>query len=154
MSSPLHHQVDAVLERFATHVGLAVCALDEEGGAQLALDDVFVSLLLDEPVGILWLLSSIGRPAPAAEIYAALLDANLFGAGTDGATLAREPGSHCIVLQQGLPVAGLDLDLFETALRRLTDAAERLRAMLEGAGSPPGLTEDGGGQVSEHAIRG
>ena len=154
MNSPLHHQVNAVLERFAAHVGLSVCTLDEEGGAQLALDDVLVSLLVDDSAGTLLLLSSIGQPEPTVQTYASLLDANLFWSGTGGATLAREASSGSIVLQHALPVAGLDLDPFETALQGFVDTVEWLRAVLEADGAPIEPAETNGRALTpQHVIR-
>jgi hypothetical protein len=149
MTSPLYHQVNAVLGQFGAHVGLPGCALDDEGAAQLALDEVFVTLLLDEPAGSLLLLSPVGRPQPSSEIYGWLLDANLFWSGTAGATLARDAASGSVVLQRSLPGAGLDLEQFETALQTLVDAAERLRGRLAEHDMPGGEREDAAAALSQ-----
>jgi hypothetical protein len=154
MSSPLHNQVNAVLEQFGAHVGLDVCELDEDGGAQFALDDVFVSLLLDEKTGSLLLLSSIGRPEASAEVYGRLLDANLFWSGASGSTLARESASRSIVLQRSLLVAGLDLEQFESTLRGFVDTAERLRDTLADNEKPEDARPTAGIQVPEYILRG
>jgi Tir chaperone protein (CesT) family len=154
MSSPLHHQVNSVLEQFGVHVGLDICMLDEEGGAQLALDDVYVSLLLDDSAESLLFLSSIGRPEASAEIYGRLLDANLFWAGAGGSTLAREAASRSIVLQRSLPVAGLDLERFEAALQGFVESAERLRDTLVAGNGSAEAQADGGPPTPNYLIRG
>ncbi len=130
MNSMQRHQVNAILEQFGAQVGLEECALDEHGTAQLAFDDVFVSLLLDEERGALLLLATVGRPQASAELYGWLLDANLFWLGARGATLARDPAGRSIVLQRSLPVAGLDLKQLETEFESLVGAAEELRRRL------------------------
>ncbi len=130
MNSTLTNQVNGILEQFAAQVGVASCALDEEGGLEFALDDTLVSLLLDEEKGQLLMLSSLGRPAPTAEIYGRLLDANFFWSDSAGATLARDSASRAIILQRSLVVEGLDYPVFEQALQRFVDAAERLRGTL------------------------
>lgn len=48
MSTTLHNQVNGILEQFGAQVGLPSCEPDEDGGLQFALDDVLISLLLDE----------------------------------------------------------------------------------------------------------
>jgi Tir chaperone protein (CesT) family len=154
MGSPLHHQVNSVLEQFGTHIGLDACMLDEEGGAQLALDDVYVSLLLDDTAESLVFLSSIGRPEASAEIYGRLLDANLFWSGAGGSTLAREAASRSIVLQRSLPVAGLDLERFEAALQGFVDSAERLRDTLVAGDASADAQADGGPPPPNYLIRG
>jgi Tir chaperone protein (CesT) family len=155
MSSPLHRQVNTVLEQFGAHVGLDVCMLDEEGGAQLALDDTYVSLLLDPTAESLVFLSSIGRPEASAEIYGRLLDANLFWSGALGSTsLAREAASRSIVLQRSVPVAGLDLERFEAALEGFVDSAERLRDTLVAGEGSVDAKADGGPPPPNYLIRG
>lgn len=114
MSSILRNQVDDVLGKFAAQAGPEDLRLDEEGSAQFALDETFVSLDLDEAAGQV-MLSPVGQPAAAAEIYGRLLDSNLFWSGADGATLARDSTSGTIVLLRQLPVEGLDLQGFEVA---------------------------------------
>jgi hypothetical protein len=130
MESTWRQQVNALLERFGARVGLEKCALNEQGSALLAFDDVFVSLLLNESGGALLLLASVGGPAASAEIYGLLLDANLLWSGTRGATLARDPAGHTIILQRSLQVAGLEPEHLEVALESFVCAAEKLCQLL------------------------
>ncbi len=155
MNSTQQNQVNAILEQFGAQVGLEECALDEHGTAQLAFDDVFVNLLLDEERGALLLLATVGRPQASAEIYGWLLDANLFWLGARGATLARDPAGRSIVLQRSLPVAGLDLKQFEAELESQVGTAEELRRRLAQyeAGTADGGGEPGALQLMQHLLR-
>jgi hypothetical protein len=156
MRSMQWDQVNAVLEQFAARVGLEECTLDERGSAQLAFDDVFVSLLLDEERGALLLLTNVGRPQASAEIYGWLLDANLFWSGGRGATLARDPAARSIILQRPLPVAGLEPEHLEAALENFVGAAEELRrrlAQAEGSQVPDRGEERLALQLMQHLLR-
>lgn len=156
MSSTLHNQVDAILERFGAEVGLDDCRLDDESCARFGLDGVLVDLMLDEAAASLLLMTTIGRPRETVEAYARLLDANLFFAETAGAALAREAGSNIIVLQRQLAVEGLDLARFESALKALVDVAERLRAELGEAEADRTEEDDPlamAREVPEHFVR-
>ncbi len=135
MSSTQRQQVNVVLRHFGKRVGLEKCELDERGAAQLAFDDEFVSLLLDEARGTLLLLASVGRPKADAELYGYLLDANLFWSDARGSTIARDPAGHSIVLQHQLPIAGLEPEHLEGALEKFVSAAEQLRRRLADAGA-------------------
>ncbi|CCB66698.1 type III secretion system chaperone [Hyphomicrobium sp. MC1] len=130
MNSTFIDQVNSVLKQFGEQVDLAPCALDEDGGFEFALNNTLISLLLDESRGVLLLLSSLGVPAPSADAYGQLLDANFFWAGSDGAVLARDSASKAILLQRPLPIANLDLPAFDQALQRFAAVAERVRDML------------------------
>lgn len=124
-------RIDRLLAEFGERLELEGLALDEEGVAQLALDDVLVTLEHDEAGGRLVMTAPLGEPrGDRAEAYGRLLDANLFWSGTDGATLARERASGMVVMMRALPVAGLDPDGFEGALRGFVDAAERIASDL------------------------
>ncbi len=154
--SSTQQQVNAILERFAAQAGLEECALDEHGTVQLAFDDVFVSLLLDEGRSALLLLATVDCPQASAEIYGWLLDANLFWSGAHGATLARDAVSRSIVLQRSLPVAGLELGPFEAALGSFVGAAEELRQRLaqgEAGASPAPHDGQGEQQLMQHTFR-
>ena len=137
MGSAHHSRANEVLRGFGAVVGLDDCGLDEAGVAQFALDDVFVSMDLDEEDGRLRLLSPIGRPGAGS--LGPMLDANL---SRGGAVVARDAASGVVVLTLGLPVEGLDVQGFEAALGAFVAKVERLRAVLgeedtEARGTPP-----------------
>ena len=136
------------------HAGLYDCELDERGTALLALDDVPVSLLLDEERGALLLLTTIGRPPATAETYGWLLDANLFWGGTRGATLARDAAGGTIILQWSLPFADLRAEDLESALELFVTTAEGMRKQLEQRDAGPS-PEDGGDltPLMQHLLR-
>jgi hypothetical protein len=138
MISTQREEVNALLKRFGGQYGLDACALDQQGSALLAFDDLFVDVLLDEERGELLILATVGRPAPSAEIYGWLLDGNLFGLGARGMALARDPAGHSIILRRALPITSLELDQFEAALQEFLLAAESVRrrlALSEAAGT-------------------
>lgn len=136
MAATSRYQTDGLLTELADRIGLAGLALDSEGSAQLAFDDVFVSLQLDEDAGYLVLTSPIGEPAgDKAEAYGRLLDANHYWSATGGGTLSRQRDSGVVFLQRGLPVSGLDGAAFETELQRFVDAAEALSGSLDTVGT-------------------
>lgn len=127
MSSTQLHTVNALLEQFGNRFGLAECALDEQGSALLAFDDVLVDLLMDEERDELLLLATVGRPAANVDLYGWLLDANLFARGT---TFARDPANQSIILRSALPIDRLEIDGFEAALEHFIATAERVRPRL------------------------
>lgn len=130
MTSTQWQEVNEIVKCFGARAGLDQCSLDDRGTALLTFDDVPVSLLLDEERGALLLLATVGRPPATAEIYGWLLDANLFWAGTRGATLSREAAAGVILLQQSLPVADLQAEALETSLERFVTTVENLRSQL------------------------
>ena len=154
MADSLRRRVNHVLAEFATRVGLGTCQLDDEGGAQFAIDDVLVSLLLDDDAKALLLLASVGHPEPGAEIYGKLLDANLFWDGAGGATLARVPASGAIVLQRSLRWDDIEIGEFEAALQRFVDAAERFARRLNETDEEAETPSTSSLTVLDHFVRG
>ncbi len=148
MSSTLHNQVNGILEQFAAQVELDSCQLDEDGCAQFALDDILISLMLDDPAAALLLMATVGQVPATAEAYGKLLDANLFFAETAGTTLARDSGSNMIVVQRRLPCDGLDITRFESGLQGIADVTERMRAAV--AGEDAEAPEDDAEPEDEH----
>jgi hypothetical protein len=131
MDSTIRQQADHLLGQLAAQVGLPGCALDEAGGASLALDDVVISLHLEEATGRLLLLAPIGTPArPEVRTLSALLAANLLWAGTQGATVAMDPHSLALVLQHAIAVPGAEIAALEAVLTGMADTVARLRAMI------------------------
>lgn len=124
MSQTTRQQTDAILEGFAARIDLAGFALDADGNAQLAFDDVLVHLQLDEADDRLLMLAPLGLPAEdAADAYRQLLDANFFWSETNGGTVARDPATGAVVLMQGVQVGNLDADRFEAALQGFAPSA-------------------------------
>lgn len=113
-----------LLRPLAEALGLTELTLDDQGTCALVLDDRLpVTLALDDASATLHLYCVLG-PGPEdllhqAACYAAMLDANLFGRGTGGATLAMDPDAGDMVLCRSLP-------LTQTTPESLLDAAELL----------------------------
>jgi hypothetical protein len=134
MSQTTRQEIDSILDGFAARIELDGFALDADGNAQLAFDDVLVHLQLDEADDRLLMLAPLGTPgADAADTYRQLLDANFFWSETNGATAARDPASGAVVLMQGVQVTGLGADQFEAALQGFVNAAEALTKRLAAA---------------------
>lgn len=134
MSQTTRQEIDSILDGFAARIELEGFALDADGNAQLAFDDVLVHLQLDEADDRLLMLAPLGTPgADAADTYRLLLDANFFWSETNGATAARDPASGAVVLMRGVQVTGLGADQFEAALQGFVNAAEALTRRLTAA---------------------
>ena len=131
MSQTTRRQIDGILDGFAARIELDGFALDADGNAQLAFDDVLVQLQLDEADDRLLMLAPLGSPGDdAAAIYRQMLDANFFWSETNGGTVARDPATGAVVLMRGVQVTGLDAERFEAALQGFVNAAESLSARL------------------------
>ena len=80
-------QVDLLLGEFGREIGLAGLALDEDGHAALAFDDVLVNFEVEEGDERLLLYAYLGEiRGDAAASMRAMLEANLFWRGADGGT--------------------------------------------------------------------
>lgn len=79
----------------------------------------------------LLIYSRVGEVAvDQPEVLEALLEANLFGQQTGGATLALERFSRAVVLQQSMEASGLDVRSLEARISSFLDQAERWTAAL------------------------
>lgn len=118
-------QLNLMLGEFGREIGLDGLMLDEDGHAALAFDDVLVNLELeagDERLLIYAYLGLIQGDATAQ--MRAMLEANLFWRGADGATLAIERATGGVVLTLAVPAASLDRAGLETTLERFIGTAE------------------------------
>jgi hypothetical protein len=134
MNSANRERADRLLAEFGALIGLDGLALDEAGNAQLAFDEVFVNLDLDEARNALVATAPLGD-TQAPDVYARLLDANLFWSGTAGGTIAREPVTGSIVLLHDFPLSEHDSTSFSSALEGFVDAAETLAADIAAGGT-------------------
>lgn len=79
----------------------------------------------------LLIYSRVGEVAvDQPEMLEVLLEANLFGQQTGGATLALERFSRAVVLQQSMEAHGLDVRSLEARISSFLDQAERWTAAL------------------------
>lgn len=127
-----------LVEQFAARMGVAGLALDAHGCAALeSQQGVTVNLEHDAAQDLLHLYSHLGAdPARDREtLYAAMLDANLFGQGTGGATLARDPQDRMLVLCQTVAPASLTGETFESLVLAFMDNAQQWRERLSETGT-------------------
>jgi hypothetical protein len=127
-------QTNQLLQELGQRIGLDGLALDEDGHASLGLDEIFVSLDVQEEADQLLLSAPLGQPGgDRAALYGRMLDANFLGTGTGGATLARSPGNGTIMLWQALPREELEISRFEQRLQSFVDVAEAWAAGIREA---------------------
>ena len=120
--------INELTQTLAERLGMENLQFDDEGLCSLLFEDRFtVTLEIDDADNALHLYSNLGK-APEDVIdqltcFAALLDANLFGRGTAGATLGFEPNSQSLMLSRALALPTLDAETAYTELGRFVQAA-------------------------------
>lgn len=129
-----------LLARLGESMGLPGLSPDEAGVTDLVFDQsLAVRLAFDDTSGQIMAFAEVGEAPPAvpADRLEALLGANLFWSGTDGATLALN--GERVVLARAWPLRGLDLPHWEEDLARFVDTAtawaNRLAQPAAAAGS-------------------
>jgi Tir chaperone protein (CesT) family len=131
-----------VIGDFGKTIGLDDLALDEADYCCLLIDQALViNIEFDEPERRLMLYSMVGRPGQdRAAVFSALMQANYLGRGTGGATLGlqSEPDGEAIVLSREVPLPGLDVPAFSSALERFVNMAETWTQRL---GTAPAAAE-------------
>lgn len=106
-------------------VGIEALAWDAEGCCTLRFDAVVVNLEVDPVSEQLLLYSALGEiPAEGqAELFAHLLEANLFWQDTRGGTLALDRLGHRILLTEAVPLT-LVPERFPDRVERFVETAE------------------------------
>jgi hypothetical protein len=128
MDSPSDAQLAfrGLLQKLADSMG-AVSDSDLLADGQFLLVDgsLEIAILLHEPTASVRLNAPVAELAgdESADFFRTLLDANLFWAGTGGATLSLEPVSNRIFLQDKMPLAALEFPVFESWLSGFIEAA-------------------------------
>jgi hypothetical protein len=125
-----------LLAKLGSDIGLAGVAFTEEGYCSLGLEDGRV-LHLDVEDDSLVLMMALGEaPAGAGrlKVLEALLAANAFWIGTQGATLALDPDLRQVLLMRKEPLAVLERQGLREVVEDVIEAAERLAAVLQPAG--------------------
>jgi hypothetical protein len=130
-------------------IGLPDLRLDDDGYCLLSVDDLELHLQYDADGDDLIAFSRLGSLDEDALPQAAplLLQANLFWSGTNGATLALQPGDLGVMLQNRHAVAGLEpgtldrwLEGFVTAAEQWTGIVAELNARADADPSATGET--------------
>lgn len=129
----------ALLEQLGRDVELDGLAFSEEGYCSLGLDTGRV-LHLDVQEDGLLLMTVLGE-APDGEsrvrVLELLLGANAFWVGTQGATLALDPGLRQVLLMRKEPLGALERRGLRPVIGEMIEAGERWAAQLKGAGERP-----------------
>lgn len=126
------------LKDIALTMGLPALDFDANGCARMLFDGkVAVNFESDELAGQLHLYSDLGElPLRGREaVYRALLEANLYGVQTQGATLAVDGSQDQVVLSRSVLVEELSLNSFSLVLEGFVGCAEYWQQFLaNGAG--------------------
>jgi hypothetical protein len=112
-------------------VGIDALALGDGGTCTLSMDELVLTLELDESEDQLVLHSVLG-PLPTdgqAELYARLLEGNLFWKDTHGATLALDRRNARVLLLRAVPLDSPPAG-FPSIVERFVDCAEAWREVI------------------------
>lgn len=136
MSSPLDlNPVHLLISELGALLGVPDLALDESLICTLGLDDVALSLEVNEKEGTLMLYSVVALlpDADRESFLIAALSANLFWAETAGATLALAAQSSAILLQRQMLLQSLDVQQLAACLEQFANQCEQWTAKLGGS---------------------
>lgn len=146
-----------LLAALAESTGLDHLEVDEQGGCLLEFDERVTLYIVDLPgEGALRLVSDLGVPdedTATRTFYAALLEANWLGTGTNGATLSLEPGTGEICLWQQAGKADLTPVRFLDLVGHFVDAAEGWMALIRGQAPPSAETGGTSSSLEHHGLR-
>jgi hypothetical protein len=129
---------EQLLSQLGAAMNLPQLAFDGKGCARLLVDgQVAVNFELDAANEAIQIYSTIGPlPTQGGEaVYLALLEGNLFGAQTGGATLAVDSLHHEVVLCRTVPTADMDPAAFAMLVERFVAAAEEWTQKLQASPS-------------------
>ena len=114
-----------LMRELAAELGMSDIELEEDGGAQIVVDDDFAIDIAGDEAGPGFTVSATVGIAPTTEreaTFAALLEANLVGQGTGGATLALDPVLDEVVLCRSFSRDDLPFEEFEQELVAFIEA--------------------------------
>lgn len=133
------NSIQALLAEFGRSIGITDLAFDASGYCILVFDDALVvNMEIDEAEQGLLLYSLVGNPAgEPGIIYEALLRANFRASQQDAPIFGMADGKG-ITLSKRIPLAGLELSSFNSALEQFVNAVEHWTARLPqlGASAP------------------
>src|SRR5262249_6463222 len=124
-------RADALIRALGHAVGIDALSLDDGGACALRFDETVLALELDEGEDRLVLHAGL-RPLPAngqAELFARLLEGNLFWKDTQGATLALDRRDDHVLLLRAVPLDSPPAG-FPGLVERFVDAAEAWREVI------------------------
>jgi hypothetical protein len=137
-------KLDELLKQFGMTTGVPGLATEDNGVCVLVFDGrTRLYLLVDHTTETLVVWSTIAAlPADKAEpTLRALMQANLFWTGTQGATLGLMPDSDNVVLAIRRPVDGVDGEGLRDLIELMVERVEALAPIAGGQAPPPAETE-------------
>ncbi len=133
-----------LMKEFGDRLQLGDVALEDDGGAQIVVDGEFKIDIERAADGPGFDITAAVCPTPKhnlTAIFAELLEANLSGQGTGGASLALDQTLSEIVLSRSLRQEDLSYDVFEEEVARFVHTLRFWRERFEndevGAGEDP-----------------
>lgn len=140
-------QADSLIRQLGTAIGMTELALDDAGMCLLALeDDTVITIGYDITSKQLILMSPLDAVEPTELVLRNMLIANFLWHGTEGATLALNPGGRVALLQRAVPdtvdVPGLQaaFEAFALQARKWNLAlTEQMAVEIPGAGIEPAM---------------
>ncbi|THF58094.1 CesT family type III secretion system chaperone [Pseudothauera rhizosphaerae] len=131
--------VNAWLNELAVLAGIDGLALNPEGVCALRYGDrAEIVFELPEDSDVLHLYCPVA-PVPEADqaaFYRRLLEWNMFGLETRGASFAVDRGSERAMLCYALPIEGTDVLAFQNTVGNFAEVSERFCDELHGASTP------------------
>ena len=123
-----------LMKELASELGLGEIELEEDGGGQITIDDDLAIDLEAAEDGFGFVISATVGTIPDEEreaVFAELLEANLLGQGTGGASLALDSTLNEIVLCRSIPQDDLRFEVFDQELVTFVEALRWWRERLE-----------------------
>ena len=149
-------KLDELLKQFGATVGMPGLATEDNGVCVLVFDGrTRLYLLVDHTTDHLIMWSTLAAlPAGQAEpALRALMRANLFWNGTQGATLGLMPDSDNVVLAIRRPVGAVDVEALRDLIELVLERAEALAPIAAGE-TPPAAEPQEHAPSFPSAIRG
>jgi len=132
---PLTHQ----LRDLGQLLGLPQLEWDEQQSCTLEFgDDLSLTMYVDEDRPDVTLYTVLGALTAATPVstWQQLMEANLFGSGTQGATLGYESGAELLYLTQRLPLETLTPQRWLSALQGFVSVGRTWQRKLNDLGVP------------------
>ena len=132
-------KLDELLKKFGAATGATGLATEDNGVCVLVFDGhTKLYLLVDHTSENLVVWSNLANlPAGRAEpTLRALMRANLFWSGTQGATLGLMPDSDNVVLAIRRPIDGVDVEGLRDLIELMLERAEALAPIAAGEQPP------------------
>lgn len=131
---------EQLLNDLGLTMGLPDLKFNEQGCARLVFDSkTSVNLESDADTGQLQIYTDLCPLPPEGReaLYLSLLEGNLFGLQTQGATLAVDSANHEVVLCRTLAAEELSANAFLAIIESFVNCAEQWRAQIKGGGQQP-----------------